>query len=118
MQCVLPVWAVLILCIEICEVITQRLDWVRSKENWLQTIHLVMVCLYLVLLHLQHQDWTLLAAAVVFLAWIDLSMAMRFLQFGKISALGLYMSMLVDVSLEGKDHFVPSLTIYVRSRRK
>ena len=92
------VWSVLIICVEVCELITQKAEWLRW-ENMIQTIHLTLIFLYLILvvglcvLDPQH----LLAALVVCFAWMDVSVAMSYLLFGKWSSLGLYISMLFEV---------------------
>ena len=90
------VWSVLIICVELCELITQKAEWLRW-ENMIQTIHLALA-LYLILVGLCVPDsQNLLAALVVCFAWMDVSVAMSYLLFGKWSSLGLYISMLFEV---------------------
>ena len=91
------VWSVLIICVEFCEFITQKAEWV-SKENIIQTIHLVLVFVYLILVGLCLPDSQhLMAALVVCIAWLDVSVALSYLLFGKWSSLGLYINMLLEV---------------------
>ena len=81
------------------EVITQKAGWV-GKEDLLQTLHLLLVFVYLILVGLGSPDWHLVAALVVCLAWLDVSLCMSYLLFGKWSSLGLYITMLLEVSSE------------------
>ena len=85
---------------EICEIITQKSEWVRWV-NIIETIHLVLVFGYLVLVGLGLSDclhfMAGLSGVVVCLAWLDVSVAMSYFLFGKWSSLGLYISMLLQV---------------------
>ena len=84
--------------------INQKAEWLRKWENFIQTLHLVLVLVYLFVvgLRLSHcqQLMPLMAALVVCLAWMDVSVSMKYLLFGKWSSLGLYISMLVEVRLQ------------------
>ena len=79
------------------ELISQKAGWV-GKEDLLQTLHLLLVFLYLILVGLASPDCHLLAALVVCLAWLDVSLSMSYLLFGKWSSLGLYITMLLEVN--------------------
>ena len=102
--------------IEVFEVITQRKKWFCA-ENIIQVVHLIGVYVYLMLVLMlvlkcgssasvgpaDAQDGVqdvmmMIAAMVVCVAWLDLSYSMQYIMFGRWSSMGLYMSMLVDVS--------------------
>ena len=101
--------------IEVFEVITQRKKWFCA-ENIIQVLHLILVYVYLILVFLVFLDCGSsasvgpeiahespmnrpeIAALVVCVAWLDLSYSMQYIMFGRWSSMGLYMSMLVDVS--------------------
>ena len=86
------------LLIKICEAINQRSKWV-CQENIFQMLHLIMVSVYLVLVYPDCQGpWSGLAGLVVCLAWLAGSYSMKYLMFGRWSSMGLYMSMLLNVS--------------------
>ena len=97
--------------IEVFEVITQRKKWFCA-ENIIQVLHLIGVYVYLMLVFLDcgssasvgHVD-----ALVVCVAWLDLSYSMQYIMFGRWSSMGLYMSMLVDVSQLNKEYQLKSL---------
>ena len=95
-------WSGLIICMEVCELINQKAEWLRKWENFIQTLHLVLVLVYLIVvgLGLSHclHLMPLMAALVVCLAWLDVSLSMSYLLFGKWSSLGLYITMLLEVN--------------------
>ena len=107
--------------IEVFEVITQRKKWFCA-ENIIQVVHLIGVYVYLMLVFLKcgpslgvdmdaHviEIMHVIAALVVCVAWLDLSYSMQYIMFGRWSSMGLYMSMLVDVSQLNKEYQLKSL---------
>ena len=107
--------------IEVFEVITQRKKWFCA-ENIIQVLHLIGVYVYLMLVFLKcgpsldvdmdaHviEIMHVIAALVVCVAWLDLSYSMQYIMFGRWSSMGLYMSMLVDVSQLNKEYQLKSL---------
>ena len=72
-------------------------------DNWIQICHIVLSFIYLLILVTVGkvpdtcQATRYLSAVVVFIAWMDLTFALRSLMFGKLSNLGLYITLLLEV---------------------
>ena len=97
--------------IHIFEILLKKMRWF-CVEKFIQVLHLILVYVYLMLVFLDcgssasvgHVD-----ALVVCVAWLDLSYSMQYIMFGRWSSMGLYMSMLVDVSQLNKEYQLKSL---------
>ena len=72
-------------------------------DNWIQIFHIILSFIYLLILVTVGkvpdtcQATRYLSAVVVFIAWMDLTFALRSLMFGKLSNLGLYITLLLEV---------------------
>ena len=75
----------------------------NQVDNWIQICHIILSFIYLLILVTVGkvpdtcQATRYLSAVVVFIAWMDLTFALRSLMFGKLSNLGLYITLLLEV---------------------
>eukprot|EP00092_Neocalanus_flemingeri_P010489 GFUD01011300.1.p1 GENE.GFUD01011300.1~~GFUD01011300.1.p1 ORF type:complete len:769 (+),score=191.85 GFUD01011300.1:38-2344(+) len=95
------VMTAIVLVKEVAEMINLRAKWI-SLHNFAQLFIIVSVFTNLALLILGDDSWycwmKYLAAWTVFAAWMDITLALRSLMFGKWSSLGLYILMLKEVA--------------------
>ena len=98
------VWAflmtVIMLVKEIVEMINLCADWIIT-HNIVQIFLIASVFAFQVLVVTSSLFWWMkyLAAWTVFAGWMDITMALRSLMFGKLSSLGLYILMLKEVKV-------------------
>ena len=95
------VFTLLIVLKEVAEMINQKLKWF-SFLNIVQLLHVILIFVYQALLVVNVSNYEYLQAFIIFISWIDLTLSLQSLLFGKWSSLGLYITMLIEVDQEIK----------------
>ena len=90
------VFTLLIVLKEVAEMINQKLKWF-SFLNIVQLLHVILIFVYQALLVVNVSNYEYLQAFIIFISWIDLTLSLQSLLFGKWSSLGLYITMLIEV---------------------
>ena len=96
-------FTIILLIVEIVEGVALKLKYFSSLENWIQSLHCILIIVYQILILGLPDDndfyyyVNALGALVVFISWLDLSVSLKSLMFSKWSNLGLYITMLIEV---------------------